>query len=148
VEIASSIDISLRVKEVRKALNLKRDKFADVLSMSTSHLANIENGRRSITIDNLCALRKLYGVSANYILFGIGDMFIGEEKDKTDIYALSDSEKIVKMFQLYEYFTRYKRISFNNDDIEVFDFIQKVDERMHLVFYKQYKDKIKISDKW
>lgn len=148
MEIASSIDISLRVKEVRRALNLKRGEFAEILSMSTSHLANIENGKRSVTVDNLYSMNKIFGVSADYILFGAGDMFPDREDEKTDIYSLSDSEKIVKMFQLYEYFTRYKRISYNNDDIEVFDFIQKVDERMHLVLYKQYKDKIKISDKY
>lgn len=147
MEIASSIDISLRVKEVRRALNLKRGEFAEILSMSTSHLANIENGKRSVTVDNLYSMNKIFDVSADYILFGKGDMFSVRENGKTDIYSLSDSEKILKMFQLYEYFTRYKRISYNNDDIEVFDFIQKVDERMHLVLYKQYKDKIKISDK-
>lgn len=143
-------DAAHRIKAVRKTMNLRRDSFAELLSVSTSHLTNIENGRRSITLDNLMTLKRVCGVSADYILFGSGSMFsnMAAESEKQDIYSLTDDEKIMLLFRLYEYFSHFKQISVNDRNIEIYDFIQKADERLQLCFCKQYKDTIKISDKW
>lgn len=142
-----SVDLCLRIKEVRKALRMSRQKFAEKLSVSMSHLSNIENGKRSVTIDFLCALRRLYDVSADYVLFGKGAMFLDKSENSCDIYAMSDAQKMRQMLQLYEYFVNYKSILMDDHEVEIYEYVHEMDKRLWRLYYNHLKNKIKIADK-
>lgn len=142
-----SVDLCLRIKEVRKALRMSRQKFAEKLSMSMSHLSNIENGRRSVTIDFLYALHQLYDVSADYVLFGRGGMFLDKSENPCDIYAMSDAQKMRQMLQIYEYFVHYKSISIDDHEVEIYEYAHEMDKNLRLLYYNHLKNKTKIADK-
>ncbi len=142
-----SVDMCLRIKEVRKVLGVNRKKFAESLSVSQSHLSNVENGKRAVTIDLLKMLYLLYGVSANYVLFGRGDMFVDKEEKPKDIYAMTDVQKMSQMLQLYEYFVKYKSIVMDGTEVEIYEYFHEFDRCMHLYYYKQLGKRTRISDK-
>ncbi len=142
-----SVDISLRLKEIRKVLGISRKKFAESLSLSQSHYSNVENGKRAVTIDLLQMLYLLYGVSADYVLFGRGDMFVDKGEEPKDIYAMTDLQKMSQMLQLYEYFVRYKSIVMDGTEIEIYEYFHELDRCMHLYYYKQLGKRTRITDK-
>lgn len=122
--------VNHRLKEVRFAIGIKRNKLADELHISNSHLANIENGKRSISVELICGLYEKYQISSAYLLFGIGSMFVNEEKEQFSILGLSDAEKMDILMQLYHYIYGYKDITMNGKVIELMDFLRMTDEKV------------------
>lgn len=143
-----SVDMCLRIKEIRKVLGMDRDKFAESLAISLSHLTNVENGKRAITVDFLNMLYLVYGVSADYVLFGKGEMFLDPKEESKDIYAMTDAQKMSQMLQLYEYFVKYKSIVVDGTEVELYEYFREIDQCMHLYYYKELGKKIGISDKF
>lgn len=144
---AEKTDIALRMKEVRETLRLTRDEFAEELSISSSHLANIENCNRDMTLDLLAILKSKYNVSADYILFGIGGMFINEENQKLSIYGMSDIEKIDMLLELYHYISSYRDILVDGKDIELLEYLKSVNEQVRIEYLKRVNSRLNISDK-
>ncbi len=143
-----SVDMCLRVKEIRKVLGMDRDKFAESLAISLSHLTNVENGKRAITVDLLNMLYLVYGVSADYVLFGKGEMFLDPKEESKEIYAMTDAQKMSQMLQLYEYFVKYKSIVVDGTEVELYEYFREIDQCMRLYYYKEFGKKISISDKF
>lgn len=143
-----SVDMCLRIKEIRKVLGMDRDKFAESLAISLSHLTNVENGKRAITVDLLNMLYIVYGVSADYVLFGKGEMFLDPKEESKEIYAMTDAQKMSQMLQLYEYFVKYKSIVVDGTEVELYEYFREIDQCMRLYYYKELGKKISISDKF
>ena len=57
---------------MRNEKGLSQEKLASILNLSNAFVANIELGRRSISIDTLILLTKFFGCSADYLI-GIED---------------------------------------------------------------------------
>lgn len=147
MSVGYTVDLCLRIKEVRKALRMSRQKFAEKLSVSISHLSNIENGKRSVTIDFVYALYQLYNVSADYVLFGKGGMFLDKSETPGDIYTMSDAQKMSQMLQIYEYFVNYKSVLIDDHEVEIYEYVHEMDKNLRLLYYNQLKNKMKIADK-
>ena len=47
-----------------------REKFAELLEVSVSYMAEVERGRTGISVKMLIKICKVLGLSADYILFG------------------------------------------------------------------------------
>jgi transcriptional regulator with XRE-family HTH domain len=68
--------IGNRIKQTRKALNLKQKDFAQELNISVSSLSEIETGKYKAGVEFLSSLSKKFNVNLYFVLFGEGDMFI------------------------------------------------------------------------
>lgn len=63
-----------RLRYLRETLKMSMEAFAHVTGMSRSHISNIENGRRDITIELMSFLNETYGVSMDWLILGKGTM--------------------------------------------------------------------------
>ena len=59
-----------RIRKAREDLGYTREKFAELLDVSVSYLAELERGRTGISVKMLVKVCKVLGLSADYILFG------------------------------------------------------------------------------
>lgn len=64
-----------RIKELRKALGLSQEAFADRIGLKGSALSHLENGRRNITNQNIVSICREFGVNEEWLRTGSGDMF-------------------------------------------------------------------------
>ncbi len=57
-----------------------REKFAELLDVSVSYMAEVERGRTGISVKMLMKICSVLGLSADYVLYG-------EERTKDDVLA-------------------------------------------------------------
>ena len=67
------MSISRRIKSIRKDLNLSQKEFAEVLGVKQGVVSHMEKSRTSPTIRHLATLHEVYGISADWLLFGSGE---------------------------------------------------------------------------
>lgn len=98
--------VGQRLYCIRQSLGMSRQKLADELHLSCSHLANLENGNRRINIEQLIQLHIRYGISADYLLFGTRAVLSMEDIRYEDIASgicgISEREKILMSIKLLE----------------------------------------------
>jgi len=62
-------EIGQRIKDIRKNVNMNQEEMASFCNITKQALCHIENGKNSLTIENLITICNIMGVSADYILF-------------------------------------------------------------------------------
>lgn len=75
------MNINQRIKEVRKALKMNQDEFAEVLLITQTGVSAIEIGRRNLTDRNISLLCQKLHVSEEWLRTGEGEMFAHGECD-------------------------------------------------------------------
>ncbi len=65
-----NIQIGIRIRKIRENLGYTREKFAELLDISESTLANIELGRTYISQNVLLNLYSKFGISSDDVLHG------------------------------------------------------------------------------
>lgn len=63
-----------RIKQLRLAHNEVQAELASALSVSRSHITNIENGKDAASLETLIAIAGRYNVSLDWLIRGVGDM--------------------------------------------------------------------------
>ena len=69
-----------RIQSLRKRAGMTQEQLAEKLSFDRPHLARIETGTRSCSIDTLLEFSELFGVSTDYLLKGSQDMKVEKEQ--------------------------------------------------------------------
>ena len=65
----SSLNIfAERLKELRLKNNLKQDDVGKIIGVTKTQISDMENGRRTTTIENLIILADYFNVSADYLI--------------------------------------------------------------------------------
>lgn len=59
-----------RIRKAREDAGYTREKFAELLDVSVSYMAEVERGRTGVSVKTLIAICNLLGLSADYVLFG------------------------------------------------------------------------------
>ena len=59
-----------RIRKAREDAGYTREKFAELLDVSVSYLAEVERGRTNVSVKTLLKLCNVLGLSADYVLFG------------------------------------------------------------------------------
>ena len=98
-------EVGQRIKLLRIKQRKTQEYFADMLYISPSYLALIENGKRTATIDIFSQIAKLCDVSVDYLLFGEPSQ--GYNKCHQHLQRLIDEyplEKVEKALSLAEYY--------------------------------------------
>lgn len=90
-----SESIGDRLKVIRKFLELNQDEISKKLQVTNQTLSRYENGIRFPDSHFLQNFGRLYQVNANWLLYGIGDMFI---KDPEGFAVGDDMEKRLKFY--------------------------------------------------
>ena len=85
------IEIGKRIQELRRILGLQQNEMAQALGLAPGYLSEIENGRKNNPgIATFYKISRHYNVSLDYLVHGIGDMFLpdkdGEEKKRQNIF--------------------------------------------------------------
>ena len=94
-----------RIKNLRQKQKKTQEFFADMLYISPSYLALIENGKRTATIDVLAQIAKVCDVSVDYLLFGEAKYNSNPAHQKLQrLMETYPEEKIEKAFLLAEYY--------------------------------------------
>lgn len=59
-----------RIRKAREEMGYTRERFAEMLDVSVSYMAEVERGRTGISVKMLIKICDVLGLSADYILFG------------------------------------------------------------------------------
>lgn len=70
-----------RLKDVRKALKLSQEAFAERLGMKGSSVSLLENGQRNITEQVVKSVCREFNVDYVWLTTGEGEMFIDSDDD-------------------------------------------------------------------
>lgn len=77
--------ISQRLKRVRKILNKSQEDLARDLNITKQAISNMEHSKSSPSIALLTKLLTDYGININYIVAGVGEIFLASEKSYTTL---------------------------------------------------------------
>lgn len=59
-----------RIRKAREDAGYTREKFAELVNVSVSYMAEVERGRIGVSLKTLSAICNLLGLSADYLIFG------------------------------------------------------------------------------
>ena len=82
------VETGKRIKQARQEMGLSQDAYSEKLHISRTHLAKVEVGLKSASIDLLIAISELSHISIDYLLKG---SLPNHTKVKEDIHALVHS---------------------------------------------------------
>ncbi|HSH36500.1 helix-turn-helix transcriptional regulator [Schnuerera sp.] len=63
-------EIGSRIRLEREKLNLTREKFAEIVELSTFYIGQIERGDRKMSVDTLVKIANTLHISVDYLLYG------------------------------------------------------------------------------
>jgi len=92
--------VSWRIGEVRKALNLTQQRFAENLKISQSHASALERNSRAVPDRAIKMICLTYGVSEKWLKAGKGDMFEKGRDFKLE-EVMSNFQKLDELLQDY-----------------------------------------------
>lgn len=72
-----------QIRAIRKSKGMTQQEFAGFMEVSSSSIANIENGTREISKAMMKSIVEKCGVNAHWLLTGEGEMFTKTESEKT-----------------------------------------------------------------
>lgn len=76
------VSAAMRMKALRELVAMTREAFCDAVSMSYTRVANLENERARLSVEDLAALLRVFPEFDRYLIFG----------DILDVSALAQSK--------------------------------------------------------
>ena len=112
IEEENKNTVGYRVKQIRKALNLKGKDFAPRIKISGPSLSEIEKGKYHPNFEFMVNIAREFNVNLYYLVLGEGDMFIepGKYKNMGILEELVDNSSHIRKF--LHYFERSEIIRF------------------------------------
>ena len=86
----------LRLEELRLAKGFTKKDFAKKLEVTEQAYSNYSKGKRNLQVEHILKLKQLFNMSTDWLLFGIGDMFID------DPININYKEEIIKNLDVLE----------------------------------------------
>ncbi|MCI9426512.1 MAG: helix-turn-helix transcriptional regulator [Eubacterium sp.] len=65
-----NLTVGLRIREIREAMQMTRERFSELCGISDSFLAAVESGKKSITSKTIYKICYNANISADYLIFG------------------------------------------------------------------------------
>ena len=89
------MDISERLRSIRKAKNMSVYKLSQLSGVSETHIRDLERGDRNPSIDTLCRLVEPMGVPVSELFTESNNMTVlsDEEKALLDCYRMLSKDK-------------------------------------------------------
>lgn len=76
-----------RIKELRKALNLKQKEFGNQIGLRSS-ISDIELGKAPVTERTIIAICSKFSVNEDWLRTGKGEMFVKEDKKFNEFFEI------------------------------------------------------------
>lgn len=92
-------EIGKRILEIRKSMNMNKEKFSKLIGISGQYLGTVEAGVNGLSLESIITLCKNTHISADYILFG--KEHITDEKLKS-VFSGIDETQINNAFKSLE----------------------------------------------
>lgn len=70
IEKDYNLMVGLRIREIRESMHLSREKFSEKCDISSSFLADVERGKKSLTAKTIYKICSACNISADYIVLG------------------------------------------------------------------------------
>ena len=90
-------DIGLRIRLEREKLGISREKFAEIVELSSFYIGQIERGDRKMSLDTLANIASSLNISVDYLLYGYSrymeNMIILEAFDNSYKESIDDELK-------------------------------------------------------
>ncbi|MCD3211784.1 helix-turn-helix transcriptional regulator [Clostridium botulinum C/D] len=90
----------LRLRELRKVLNLTQAEMAKKLGMSRSNIGNIENNIINLSDRNVRDICETFNINSEWLKTGKGEMFVKLQEDKElldfVIKVMADKDEFIK----------------------------------------------------
>lgn len=74
-----NVRIGANIQSARELSGYTQEQFSELINVTPKHLSAIERGVSGISIEKLCKICHLLGVSADYIIFGASDNYIDSD---------------------------------------------------------------------
>lgn len=87
--------VGQRVRSVREAQKLSREKLAERADISAQFLADIEGGKKGMTVATLYRLCLALGASADYLVFGLPEQPPNESSAMENASAPLSSDSLL-----------------------------------------------------
>lgn len=90
--------MNMRIRELRKVLNLNQVEFGERLGLSYSVIGLYENGKRSISdrvVNDICCV---YRVNYRWLTLGKGNMFLISNPSLDNIYVEYNLNEVERKF--------------------------------------------------
>ena len=100
--------IGNKIYQLRRSINMTQQELADKIGISVTFLSEIENGRKSMSVDTLFKLSKGLQVSLDTIVFG-NDTENDMQKDVVSMMATLPLEYNESILLIAREFTRLNR---------------------------------------
>lgn len=88
--------ISLRLKNIREALNISQKNLAELLSISPQALSNYEKNQRDVPNELFTQFAKKFNINLHWLLTGSGSMFITDTPDSGECPNCKKLQKIIE----------------------------------------------------
>ncbi len=85
-----------RLKKIRKALELSQEEFGRKIGLTRGAIAAVEADGNNFSQDVLCKLIQTFNVNINYLLVGIGNMFIPPKFEQAQEGLALEVRKILR----------------------------------------------------
>lgn len=116
-------DRTERLKAIRLLLGFTQKQFAEKLGMSREGYQKLERGENNISMEVLEKLKTVYGISADYLLYG-------DFQDGEQIWCMlkncSEITKLEIMIRLISYFTASRKILFSDSEFDLETFLKEI----------------------
>lgn len=112
-----------RIKQIRVLTGMTQKQFAEELRMSREGYQKLERGENNVSLDVLESLKRVYGISADYILYGELE---GEEKIWDMLINCSDDTRLVVLLRLAVYFSSSEEKIFLHEDDRLKEVVDQI----------------------
>jgi len=116
-------DRTERLKAIRLLLGYTQKQFAEKLEMSREGYQKLERGENNISMEVLEKLKTVYGISADYLLYGD---FQDGEQIWNRLKNCSENTKLEIMIRLISYFTASRKIIFSESEFDLETFLREI----------------------
>lgn len=88
-------DIGKRFKELRKNKRLTQEGLGNIISVSKQAIANIESSHNKPSIEIISKLIENMNVNANWLIAGLGNMFIAPQFEDAKDEILKEVDEVL-----------------------------------------------------
>lgn len=96
---SENVEIGLRIRKLREKNGLSREKLAELSSISTQFLADIETGKKGMTVTTLKKICNALNISTDYIVYGNNNVNLN---GIAQIMSDMDNEKQQKIKNIFK----------------------------------------------
>ena len=85
-----------RLKKIRQELKLSQEEFGAKLGVSKQYISNLEADRYTLNNERLVSLAVDFNINLNYLLIGVGDIFIPPKFEQAQEGLALEIRKILR----------------------------------------------------